>query len=226
MEEKKKGSKGLVILVVILLLICAGLGSFIFINKDKLINNDSKQSVSTSENKKTEKESEKCPEISYDLNTNEYGLSANSVGFLVDVDSTRKSVRISYNGATVSNSFALGWVTGADTNSYQLIDTKTFDKKISQVLIGGSGQDASSAAILYLMEDGTVEYVPIMKELQTNWSQPDNTKKLNSYGKLEGISEVISLIPASAPGYGTVLARQADGTVINLIDAFKATGNF
>ena len=36
MEEKKKSNVGLIILVVILLLACAGMGSFIFINKDKL----------------------------------------------------------------------------------------------------------------------------------------------------------------------------------------------
>ena len=36
MEEKKKNNVGLIILVVILLLACAGMGAFIFINKDKL----------------------------------------------------------------------------------------------------------------------------------------------------------------------------------------------
>lgn len=36
MEEKKKGNVGLIVLVVILLLACAGMGTFIFINKDKL----------------------------------------------------------------------------------------------------------------------------------------------------------------------------------------------
>ena len=145
---------------------------------------------------------------------------------MVFVDKTRKTARISYNGATVSNAFGLNWVTATDTSTYELIDTKTFDKKIVQVLIDGSGQDASSATILYLMEDGTVEYVPILKDINTNWSQTDNTKKFNSYGKLNGVSDIISLIPAEAQGYHTVLARKADGTVINLADTFKATGNF
>ena len=36
MEEKKKSNVGLIILVVILLLACAGMGAFVFINKDKL----------------------------------------------------------------------------------------------------------------------------------------------------------------------------------------------
>ena len=67
------------------------------------------------------KNTEKCSEISYDLNTNEFGLE---------------------------------WFTAADINKYKLIDTKYFDKKISQVLIDGSRQSVSSIAILYLMEDG------------------------------------------------------------------------
>lgn len=40
MEEKKKSNVGLIILVVILLLVCAGMGAFIFINKDKLMTKD------------------------------------------------------------------------------------------------------------------------------------------------------------------------------------------
>lgn len=226
MEQKKKGSKGLVILIVILLLVCGGMGAFIFVNKDKLTAKENIKTTVKNENKNQNEGTEKCDEVSYDLNTDEYGLSDTAVGISVNVDKTRKSVRISYNGATVSNSFSLGWVTASETYSYELIDTKTFSKKISQVLIDGSGQSASGTAILYLMEDGTVEYVPILKELNTNWSQADNTKKFNSYGKLNGISDIMSLIPAEATGYHTVLARKADGTVIDLADTFKATGNF
>ncbi len=226
MEEKKKSNVGLIILVVILILACAGMGAFIFINKDKLTAKENTSTTVKNESKNVNDKTTKCADISYDLNTSEYGLGDSSVGISVTIDNTRKSARISYNGATVSNSFGLGWVTAADTYSYELIDTKSFDKKISQVLIDGSGQDATNSAILYLMEDGTVEYVPILKELNTNWRQSDNTKKFNSYGKLDGISDIISLVPAEAQGYHTVLARKADGTVTNLANTFKATGNF
>lgn len=37
MNEEKKGKGGLIVLILALLLVCIGLGSFIFINKDKLI---------------------------------------------------------------------------------------------------------------------------------------------------------------------------------------------
>ena len=222
MEEKKKSNVGLIILVVILLLTCVGMGAFIFVNKDKLTTKENKPT----ENNNMNETPLECTDISYDLNTNEYGLGASEAGISVTVDNTRKSARISVNSATISKTFGLGWVTSAETYIYELIDTKTFNKKIVQVLIDGSGQDATNLAILYLMEDGTVEYVPILKELNTNWGQPDNTKKFNTYGKLNEISEVISLVPAEAQGYHTVLARKADGTVTNLINAFNATGNF
>ena len=232
--EEKKNKKGilLIIFLVILLILCIGMGVFIFVNKDKLTTTENtKTTVETEKNKVDEnteavENSEKCPTISYDLGTSDYGLSADGIGISVSVDKSRKSARISYNGATISQALGLGWMTAADTTTYELIDTKTFDKKIAQVLVDGSGQSSSSVAILYLMEDGTVEYVPILKEIKTNWGQTDNTKKFNSYGKLDGISEIISLVSADANQYHTVLAKKVDGTVIDLRDAFSKTGNF
>lgn len=226
MEEKKTKNIGLIIIVIILLLICIGMGAFIFINKDKITSQKSNTTTMTNDNKNVEDKKTECTKISYDINTDQYGLSANAVGISVLVDSTRKTARISVNAATISSAFGLSLVATTDTSTYELIGTKFFDKKIVQVLIDGSGQDASSATILYLMEDGTVEYVPILKDINTNWSQADNTKKFNSYGKLNGIADIISLVPAESKGYHTVLARKVDGTVINLADIFKATGNF
>lgn len=226
MEEKKTKNIGLIIIVIILLLTCIGMGAFIFINKDKITSQKSNTTTMTNDNKNVEDKKTECTKISYDINTDQYGLSANAVGISVLVDSTRKTARISVNAATVSSAFGLSLVATTDTSTYELIGTKFFDKKIVQVLIDGSGQDASSATILYLMEDGTVEYVPILKDINTNWNQADNTKKFNSYGKLNGIADIISLVPAESKGYHTVLARKVDGTVINLADIFKATGNF
>ena len=224
MEEKKKGNGGLIVLVVILLLACVGMGAFIFINKDKLFSSDS--AIVKNEKKGTNDKTTKCTDISYDLNTNEYGLGNRAGGVSVLVDKTRKNATISYNAATVSNTFSLGWFSGADTSVYESIDTKKFDKKITQVLIDGPGQDASNLSVLYLMEDGTVEYIPLLKDINDNWGQQDNAKKANSYGKLDGIKDIISLIPAEADGYHTILARQVDGTVIDLNEALSATGNY
>ena len=225
-ETKKKGNSGLAILTVLLMFICAGLGGFIFINKDKILNECATESTTIS-NEKTQKnnKTEKCDEVSYDINTNEYGLSDTALGVKVSIDKSRKSVTISTNMKTLNESFNLQMFTADDSYSYEKIDTKTFDKKVAQVLIDGAGQDVSGTAIIYLMEDGTVEYTPILKDFKANWGN-EAKDKFNSYGKLDGVSNIISLIPAEANGYHTVLARQADGTVINLSSAFQATGNF
>ena len=53
MEEKKKSNVGLIVLVVILLLACVGMGSFIFINKDKIM---SKENATTTNSEKKETE--------------------------------------------------------------------------------------------------------------------------------------------------------------------------
>ncbi len=226
MEEQKKRGKGLVVITVILLLACLGMGAFIFVNKDKLMAKEIITTTVSGEPKNVNGSADNCDPINYDLDTNNYGLSASGVGILVNVDKTRKKATISYNGATISQTFNLGWVTVADTHTYETIDTKTFDKKITQVIIDGAGQSATSSAIIYLMEDGTVEYVPILTDINANWGQPDNSKKFNSYGKLSNVSDVIGLLPAEASGYHTVLARKVDGTVIDLTDTLKATGNF
>ena len=199
MEEKKKGNGGLIVFVVILLLACVGMGAFIFINKDKIFSSDS--TIVKNENKETNDKTTICTDVNYDLNTSEYGLGNSAGGVRVLVDKTRKNVTISYNATTVSRTFSLGWFSGADTSIYEAIDTKKFDKKIAQVLIDGPGQDASNLSVLYLMEDGTVEYIPLLKD-------------------------IISLIPAEADGYHTILARQVDGTVIDLNEALSATGNY
>ena len=228
-EEPKKKGNGLVIVVIILLLICLGLGGFIYLNKDKIF---TKQEQETTK-KEDSNTKEGCPEINYDLKTdesNEYGFSDGFGGLFVSVDANRKEVRIFANSNKLSETYGLGWPkTNEESYASSPIDTKTFDKKITQLMIDGIGQDTGGEAILYLMEDGTVEYTPIYKELKTNWNQTDNSKKFNSYGKLEGITDVISLISADVPGkpmggYHSILARKADGTVINLFEAFKKAG--
>jgi cytoskeletal protein RodZ len=67
MEEKKKGNKGLVALVIILLLACIGMGVFIFINKDKLTAKENATKTVESDkndtNEKTEITTEKANTI-------------------------------------------------------------------------------------------------------------------------------------------------------------------
>ena len=65
LEEKKKKSSGLIIIILILVLLCGGMGTFVFINKDKLFTEKS-ESKETKKNKKETKQ-ETVPE---DIQTN------------------------------------------------------------------------------------------------------------------------------------------------------------
>ena len=58
MEEKKKSNAGLIVLVVILLIACAGMGAFIFINKDKLIVKENATTTVKSDKKDTNEKTE------------------------------------------------------------------------------------------------------------------------------------------------------------------------
>lgn len=64
MEEKKKSNAGLIVLIVILLLACAGMGSFIFINKDKLTAKENATTTVESDKKDTNEKTETTKEES------------------------------------------------------------------------------------------------------------------------------------------------------------------
>lgn len=72
MEEKKKVNVGLIILMVILLIACIGMGCFIFINKDKLIE---KENAEVAEN--MNKESEAKSDNNKEENTKEETVTNN-----------------------------------------------------------------------------------------------------------------------------------------------------
>lgn len=67
MEEKKKSNVGLILLVVILLLACVGMGAFIFVNKEKLMSKETTTTTKT-EKKETAKETEKEEDKTEDSN--------------------------------------------------------------------------------------------------------------------------------------------------------------
>ena len=55
MEEKKKGNVGLIILVVILLIACIGMGAFIFINIDKIMVKTTTEATEKKNNQEVDK---------------------------------------------------------------------------------------------------------------------------------------------------------------------------
>ena len=98
-----------------------------------------------------------------------------------------------------------------------------FSGKIQSAIIGEFGQTVTAPfPAFYLMEDGTVEYNPILKEV----SGPRDNKlvlhdKFESQGKVSGVNGVVKLYTALADtgytgGGRTTLAAKADGSFYDL----------
>ncbi len=76
MEEKKKSNAGLIVLVVVLLLACAGMGAFIFVNKDKLTAKENTTTTVKNEKKETNEKTEKCSDRLNNINQRLYSVDS------------------------------------------------------------------------------------------------------------------------------------------------------
>ena len=154
------------------------------------------------------------------------------LGIYIIVNNDLKSVNIQYNSLKLNETYALGWET--TRGEFESLGTKTLSKKISQVFVGGYGQAAGNDTIFYLMEDGTVQYTPIYKELTNDtWKQSDDNKKFNSYGEIPNVEQVVSLSLAAVTfkdsptgGHVTTIARRADGSFYDLGELLREAGIF
>ena len=230
-EKKKKSNVTLIVIIVILLIAVIGLCGYIFLN-----NSSNSTGYITKANDKTAK-SEKSTEpqtetqnttvnqvIPFDgsksINSNQknYTLSCQgSAGIWITVDSTQKVLTFSFTPKKVAEYYSLNWTSQkTDGNS----STINFEKKIVDVFFGGMGQTSSYDTVFILLEDGTVEYIPIVHMF--NHVQAE----VVSYGKINGVSDVTKFVLSSTSGGVTTLAIKNDGTFYDLWYALKDTGNY
>ena len=199
--ENKKSKTGLHVFVGILLgiIICGGvvfatysLGYLTF----NQIEEPEKTETNNEENNETE---ENVNDNSLDFDTSkiingngtQYYLTNYNSTINIRLDETRQIVTLNYNRKILSDTYGLNWdTTGMDEYTYE--DKQlTFDKNIKDIFYGGVGQDASGDIILFLMDDGTVEYIPVYQALSTS-----GIDGLVSYGALQGVEDVIKFYTA------------------------------
>ena len=84
----------------------------------------------------------------------------------------------------------------------------TLDQKVKEISFGSVSQDSTGGNIIFLMKDGTVEFIPVQYDLQQG--------KFESYGKIDGVTDVVSVYSAFTRASATILAFKADGTFYNL----------
>ena len=241
---KEKKNKGLIIFTIILLLACIGMGTFIFINKDKLITKKTSKTTENSNKKtsaknkteqetKVEKEEVKDLDLSKPLNTSGYTYSDVSdkdqdVGFSLKINDDKQSVTVSIyekGSKLISDVKHSTWTT--DTITRQITG---FNKKIQSSYIGGLGQDSVGTIFYFIMEDGTVTYAKLFeKALNADGTMYYDTKILDNQLSVNTVDNIDSIIKlyganASAPmssGAYTTLAAKKDGSFYDLGQIIK-----
>ena len=237
MEEGKKGKSNvsLIIIIVVLLIAVLGLCGYIFLNKDNssstkyVTGNNNTNTKNESSQKNTEtttntQETKTNSTITFDgsksINSSEknYTLSCQgNAGIWITVDSTQKVLTFSFTPTRVVEFYPLTWQSTRNDMSSSNIN---FEKKIVDVFFGGMGQSSSGDTLFILLEDGTVEYIPIVHMFNHVQGAPV------SYGKINGVSDVAKFTLSSTAGGVTTLAIKNDGTFYDLWYALKDTGNY
>lgn len=249
-EEKSKSNVALIVIIVILLIAVAGLCGYIFLNMNGVNNTEqiaesntanlqstntqqynsaNNNIANTTNTTSTEMASTAMFDPTKSLNTTGvyYTLSdTSSGGVYASVDSTQKVLTFSFTLSEVVKHYGLSWKSNKSTVESSEIK---FDKKIVEVLFGGMGQDVSGETLLILLEDGTVEYIPVIHMFENSQDVPSST-----YGKISGVSDVVRLMYVDAceavDGEGsswvTTLAIKKDGSFYDLADPLKETGYY
>lgn len=233
---------------IVLLILVIGLAGYILLNKNNIKyitnnnnhntenetvskNNDketnSNESTNNNSNNSTSSENTNTTNsiVSFDntkaINSSQknYTLACQgNFGIYITVDVSQKVMDFSFTPSRVAENYPLNWTSTNNSMSHSEIK---FTKKIIDVFFGGMGQDSSGDTVFILLEDGTVEYIPIVHAL--NHAQG----AVISYGAIDGISGVVRFTLASTmPNGATTLAIKSDGTFYDLWYALKDTGNY
>ena len=232
--ENKKSKTGLHVFVGILLgiIICGGV-VFATYSLGYLTFNQVEETEKTETNNEENNEAEEeVSDNSLDFDTSKivnsnsdtYTLVNNGHTINISLDETRKVATLSYNRKVLSDTYTLNWdLTGVEDYVYENKQLN-FEKEIKDICFGGIGQDATGDIILFLMSDGTVEYIPVYQALLSN-----GIEGLTSYGVLPNITDVVKFYTVNASagmsGSVSILAQTKDGTLYDLAPIINNANN-
>lgn len=245
MESKRKNVY--ITIFVITTIIAAGLAIFFKVDGDNKLKSmeakveESSKEVNTNESSKENDESQNSIDISKDnidkdfnlpvLDGNKcinnldkvtkYNLCLNFEGITCRLSDDNKSVMFWCDWNRVKSTYGVSIPSGVAEASKE-IQISNFDKEISSIYILGFGHEVGRETLLFLMKDGTVEYMPIAKALKE--------QEFKSYGMLPDV-EKVSLISQGncVPefgGWADIFAIKDDGSFYILGEILKGTGNY
>ncbi len=227
MKKKKSISVNIFIGLLLAFIICIVVSLCVCSYAYKTIN---ELSATQTDDTSLSDEEEEDDEISLDFDTSyivngnadSYTLASYDSSLYVSIDTTGMVATISYNRATLSSTYSLEWdLTDVleDTNESQTI---TFAQKVKDVYYGTLGQDVTGDILLFLMEDGTVNYIPVYQTLSTT-----GVEGLVSYTSITDLTDVVKFYTvdatSDASGYVTVLAQTSNGSIYDLNQLINGT---
>ena len=209
MENKK--NRGTVVALIIFILSTLVLGGYIVY--DKVLN------TKTTEPKTDEPVivKSKPEEVKFDNSFNRKNVVNDDNNFEYSLAINERGFRVTQR----ENNEAYVYIDGSLSNTY--CPDKTFeesnalikfDKDISDIYFLQAGNGIQYATILFLLSDGTVEFMPLCDGA---------TKGIKSYGKLNELESIVGFYKAlQTPNNGTIggitntLAKSSDGKLYNL----------
>ena len=219
-EVTKKKNTGLIVTIIILILIIIGMGVYIAYDKGVIFKTsaDVEEKKGKVEKKVEEEKTSTEENVKPLIFDSDKCINNNEMDF--EITNSRFDVNVSLNSDKKSVTFSGDWGMFGENESSFEHNINNFSKEISDVLIGIFGWDGYSSSIIYLMEDGTVEYTPIRKAKEAN--------DFKSYGKINGVEDIVSIKQIlgkqknSPVGGGySVAAQKKDGTFYDLSNLIK-----
>lgn len=228
-KEKKKKHIGLNICIGLLLALIICIIAFIGVYSAYY----KVRSEDTNKTEEVEKEeNENIADYSLDFDASNitngtadsYALANYNGSINITLNESGTVATLSYNRANLSNTYALNWdLTGVEDGVYEN-QTVNFTQKVKDVFFGGIGQDSTGDIILFLMEDGTVSYIPVYQTLSTS-----GVDGLTTYETFNNLTDVVKFYTANATSNAsssvTVLAQTEDGTLYDLRELLNSTNN-
>ena len=138
------------------------------------------------------------------------------LGLVMNINSDKKSVALTIGWDVFGK--LTGEFNGSEIKNYNITG---FTKNVSNTFVGEVGQDVHGTKLVYIMEDGTVEYTSLFVKKTDNsgnsWYDMNfESQTFKTSGTISGVSDIVKLYNADGQNGRTVLAVKKDGSYYDI----------
>ena len=223
--------KSFIVIVILLIAIILGLCVFIAYDKNLFgIKGESKIEKNNVAEKKEEDNTNKAVDsgnenklvtISLD-ESKSLNSDTEKLSYRVTTNYTMNGIYVNCNSNTCMISINWDFVNkdyfnlNSEKSGNEDIKIENISGKIVDVFTDSMGQSASCSTVLILLDDGSVEYIPLFYALKNN--------NIKSYGKIDGVTNVTKFLSVGVSpkspggGYHSIVALRSDGSFYDLTE--------